>query len=120
MPTVLLAEDDKDLLMLYRAAMTHQGLTVIEVSDGASLLEKLQQSDFTFDLAIFDIEMPELPSLRAIEYIRSEPRLAEKPIIVVTANDRYQERLKGKVDYFFVKPIAIGEVMRLALTLTTG
>lgn len=38
MPTVLLAEDDKDLLMLYRAAMTHQGLTVIEVSDGASCL----------------------------------------------------------------------------------
>ncbi len=116
--TILVAEDDKDLQLLYRAAMEHQGFHVLEARDGAALMDMLRSPDFHADLLLLDIEMPEAPGVRAIDYIRSEPRLAHLKIIVITANDQYRERIGNKADYFLVKPIAISDVMRLAQELT--
>ncbi len=112
--TILVAEDDKDLQLLYRAAMEHQGFQVLEARDGAALMDLLRSPNFHADVLLLDIEMPEAPGLRAIDYIRSQPHLAHLKIIVITANEQYRERVATKADYFLVKPIAISDVMRIA------
>lgn len=117
--TILIAEDDKDLQLLYRAAMEHQGFHVLEARDGAALMDLLRSPDFHADVLLLDIEMPEAPGGRAIDYIRSQPHLANLKIVVITANEQYRERLAAKADYFLVKPIAISDVMRIAKELTT-
>ncbi|MFQ3536060.1 MAG: response regulator [Aggregatilineales bacterium] len=117
--TILIAEDDRDLQLLYRAAMEHQGFHVLEACDGAALMDLLHSPDFHADVLLLDIEMPEAPGLRAIDYIRSQPRLAHLKIIVITANERYRERIGARADRFLVKPIAISDVMRIAQELAT-
>ena len=115
--TVLIAEDDKDLQLLYRAAMEHKGFRVLEARDGAALMDLLRSPDFHADVLLLDIEMPEALGSRAIDYIRSQPHLANLKIVVITANEQYRERISAKVDYFLVKPIAISDVMRITQEL---
>ncbi|MCS6871642.1 MAG: response regulator [Anaerolineae bacterium] len=117
--TIVVAEDDRDLQLLYRAAMEHQGFQVLEARDGAALMDMLRSPDFRADVLLLDIEMPEAPGVRAIDYIRSQPHLANLKIIVITANEQYRERISPKVDYFLVKPISISDVMQIAKELAT-
>lgn len=118
--TILVAEDDKDLQLLYRVAMEHKGFRVLEARDGAALMDLLRSPDFHADLLLLDIEMPESHGVRAIDYIRSQPHLANLKIIVITANEQYRERVSAKVDHFLVKPIAISDVMRIAQEVATA
>jgi len=115
--TVLIAEDDRDLRLLYRTAMEHKGFRVLEAHNGAALMDLLRSPDFHADVLLLDIEMPEPLASRAIDYIRSQPHLANFKIIVITANEQYRERISPKVDCFLVKPIAISDVMRIAQEL---
>ncbi len=117
--TVLIAEDDRDLQLLYRAAMEHRGFEVLEACDGAALMDLLRSPDFHADVLLLDIEMPDAPGVRAIDYIRSQPHLAHLKIVVITANEQYRERIGAKVDRFLVKPIAISDVMRIAEEVVT-
>jgi len=59
------------------------------------------------DLIVLDVMMPEMDGLEYLRVIRSSPRLAEIPIILVTALDDRSSRLAGLAagaDDYIVKP----------------
>ena len=67
-----------------------------------------------FDLIILDIGMPDISGLRIAEFTHGDARLKQIPIIVVSANEQneIQARAWG-VQYFFVKPVKMQELMTL-------
>ncbi len=119
MPTVLVVEDDNDLLFLYHTALSQKGYHVIEARNNAQAMELLQAPDFIPHLVFLDIGMPDAPGTRIIHYMRSEPRFNDTRIVVVTANEHYQTRVdEGDISHFLVKPITITQLVDLADELT--
>jgi DNA-binding response OmpR family regulator len=116
---VLVVEDDPDLRFLYTTALNGRGYQVLEAKTNAEATSYLEDPEVVFDLAILDMAMPDIPGTRVVEMIRNHTRFPGIPIVVITANEHYQEKLDGKVDRFFLKPVAIGEVVETVEELTS-
>ena len=119
MVTVLVVEDDTDLLYLYRTALSQKGYEVVEAHNSAQAIELLDTPDFIPALVFMDMGMPDAPGTRAINFMRGEPRFDNTHIVVVTANDQYRSRVADKgISYFLVKPVTISQLVDVADELT--
>ncbi len=120
MPTILVVEDDTDLLFLYHTALSQKGYHVVEAQSNAKAMELLQTSGFIPRVVFLDIGMPDAPGTRIIHYMRSEPRFNESRIVVVTANEQAHNRVNdADISFFLVKPITITQLVDIAEDLTT-
>ena len=119
MPTVLVIEDDTDLVFLYNTALSQKGFDVIEAHNSAQAMELLEAPDFIPALVFMDMGMPDMPGTRVLNYMRSEPRFDDTRVVVVTANEQYRARVADKnVSRFIIKPITIAELLSIADELT--
>jgi signal transduction histidine kinase/CheY-like chemotaxis protein len=107
--TVLLAEDNPVNALLARTMLERAGCKVVHAANGRLALSLLHQG-LAPDLAIMDVEMPELDGLEATRRIRAReaaaalPRL---PILALTANARredHAECLAAGMDGHLSKP----------------
>jgi CheY-like chemotaxis protein len=114
--SLLVVEDNDDLVLLYSTAFSPFGYTIHEARSTAEAIGVLQT--VTPTLVILDIEMPDALGNRVINHIRSDSRFGETKIVIVTANDIYQNKLGDMVDGFFVKPINVAELIQSVNTLT--
>ncbi len=119
MPTVLVVEDDNDLLFLYHTALGQKGYHVVEAQTNSQAMALLQGPDFIPQLVFLDIGMPDAPGTRIIHYMRGEPRFNDTRIVVVTANEQAHNRVNDSdISAFLVKPITISELVEIADQLT--
>ncbi|MCG8591231.1 MAG: EAL domain-containing protein [Proteobacteria bacterium] len=84
-PLVLVADDDDTVRLLVRQALELDGFRVLEARDGRQALQLLDQRPA--DLLLADVEMPHLDGLSLCEEIRSDPRLRNIPILMMTGHD---------------------------------
>jgi DNA-binding response OmpR family regulator len=119
MPTVLVVEDDTDLLFLYHTALSQRGYDVIEAHNSTQAMELLEAPDFIPALVFMDMGMPDAPGTKVINYMRNDRRFDDTRIVVVTANEQYRARVEDKgVSHFLVKPVTIAELVNVADELT--
>jgi DNA-binding response OmpR family regulator len=120
MPTVLVVEDDNDLLFLYHTALAQRGYDVVEARNSAQAMSLLQEADFVPQVVFLDMGMPDAPGTHIINFIRSQERFGDTKIVVVTANEQYRTRVSDQdVSHFLVKPITIATLVSVADELTT-
>lgn len=65
MPTVLVVEDDLDLLLLYYTVLSQKGYDVVEARNSAQAMELLEAPDFIPHLVFIDMGMPDAPGTLA-------------------------------------------------------
>ncbi len=82
---VLLVDDDPIGLKFIHFLLTNLGAKVTPLLGGIELREKLTDQD-EFDLALLDIQMPEVSGFDAIKLIRKNSKLNNIPAIALTAN----------------------------------
>jgi DNA-binding response OmpR family regulator len=85
--TVLVADDDADVLALVTRRLQRAGYQVITAGDGAEALQLAR--DNLPDVAVLDIMMPKLSGYDVTERLREDPATERMPIILLTA--RVQE-----------------------------
>ncbi len=90
---VLLAEDNEVNQEVAREIMEGAGLDVTIAGNGREALEALSGADF--DLVLMDIQMPVMDGYQATALIRKEARLADLPIVAMTASAMPQDREKA-------------------------
>jgi len=80
---VMVVDDSRTLRQQVGIALTAAGYEVIEAGDGIEGLEKVQQ---TLDLSavICDITMPRLNGLDMLAEVKSDPRFADLPVLMLT------------------------------------
>ena len=111
MPTrgrILHVEDNADNRHLVRRVLESEGYEVIEASNGTQALEFLDAQEI--DLALMDINMPDIDGYTLATRIRSTPRFATLPILAMTANVMHGDRersLAAGCDGYIQKPIDI-------------
>jgi CheY-like chemotaxis protein len=89
-PTILVVDDFDDSRLLLRTWLERKGFRVIEAENGnEAVLEAESESP---DLIIMDLEMPELDGLAATRQIRKVDKLADVPIVAVSAYGAEQFR----------------------------
>ncbi|MFN8061960.1 MAG: response regulator [Vicinamibacterales bacterium] len=102
--TLLLVDDDPnglDLLVSLLRPLGHV-LTAVNGRDALMLAQTREP-----DLVVLDVMMPELDGYEVCRRIRATPRLAEVPVLLLTALDDREARLEGLdagADGFISKP----------------
>jgi len=108
---ILVVDDDDFILKLLTVALSRAGHTVFTASDGSEALS--QVNGIQPDLIILDVGMPGLDGYEVCRKLRRRPRFAHLPIIMLTANDTLEQKLKGfeaGTDDYMVKPFQPAEL----------
>jgi CheY-like chemotaxis protein len=118
--SVLLVEDDKSVRRYLEVTLQRAGYEVITAEDGlagmrCALTRKV-------DLVITDAVMPEMTGQQLARFLRSSPKLAKLPIILLTGMDTEFASGADKkvVDAFLYKPIKTEELKKCLARLLTG
>jgi CheY-like chemotaxis protein len=82
--TVLVADDNEDLVELFAIILRMQQCRVVTASNGAEAVVKA--SVYHPDLVLMDIRMPVMDGYEATRRILSTPGLSEIPIIAISAH----------------------------------
>ena len=89
-PSVLLVDDDAELLELLRDYLERDGFSVACAGDGIAGVKAALSG--RHDIAVLDVMMPGLSGLQALEQIRASSNL---PIIMLTARGDDADRIIG-------------------------
>ncbi len=119
MSTILIVDDDhtaRETLIAILEGEKHQLELASSGMDALQALEKLQP-----DLILLDVMMPGMDGFDVCRRIRSTPKLAEVPIILLTALDDRRSLLRGiesGADDFLSKPVDRHELLARVRTIT--
>jgi CheY-like chemotaxis protein/HPt (histidine-containing phosphotransfer) domain-containing protein len=117
---ILLAEDDAVNQKLAARLLEKRGHNVTVASSGREVLELLDASGHApgnqFDLALMDVQMPDLDGLQAIAQIRLREKTSggHLPVIALTAYAMKGDRercLEAGMDGYVAKPIRAAELL---------
>jgi DNA-binding response OmpR family regulator len=106
MTTILVADDQPELLAMIRMTLASAGYAVVEATNGLDALARLQ--DQTVDLILADIAMPRLNGYQLYQRVRENPHWLLIPFIFLTARALDSDIRYGKelgVDDYLTKPI---------------
>ncbi|MEN9202028.1 MAG: response regulator transcription factor [Thermostichus sp. DG_1_6_bins_120] len=109
---LLLIDDDPNLILLVKDYLEFRGYEVISASNGREGLEAMR--NFTPDLIICDVMMPEMDGYTFVETIRSNSATDWIPVIFLSARGQTADRVRGLntgADVYMVKPFEPEELV---------
>ena len=105
--TILVVDDERDLLDLIEYNLKKEGFKVLKAENGEEGISKAKEH--RPDLILLDIMMPKMDGLEAVEIMRKDDDLKKTPIIFLTARSDEKTEIdglnKGGDDYI-TKPIS--------------
>jgi class 3 adenylate cyclase len=109
---ILVVDDTPRNVKLVADLLAVKGYGVVTAGSGREALIKLETAQP--DLVLLDIVMPEMSGYEVCRMIRENPATAMLPVVLVTALDPAEERVKGieaGADDFLTKPINQAELL---------
>lgn len=100
--TVLIVEDDRDIVELLSLYLTGSGYDVVTAGNGEDALEQLRQHPA--DIALVDIMMPRMNGYDFIKALRATDNI---PVIIISARTQAADKIVGLdagADGFIAKP----------------
>ncbi|CAM3682980.1 response regulator transcription factor [Marinicrinis lubricantis] len=108
--SILVVDDDDKITSLLKRSLTFEGFSVQTASNGMEGLQSMLEREP--DLLILDVMMPQLDGWEVCARLRESG--SEVPILMLTAKDAIEERVKGLdmgADDYLVKPFALEELL---------
>lgn len=109
MLTILVVDDDPNILELVRITLSAASYTVMKAKNGREALELMEQE--VPDLAVVDVMMPEMDGYTLTKKLRSEWDI---PVLLLTAKGELEDKEKGFLagsDDYLVKPFEPKELL---------
>jgi two-component system phosphate regulon response regulator PhoB len=110
--TVLVIDDEAELVRLLDYNLTKTGYLAISAKDGASGLAMARKH--RPDLVILDVMMPGMDGWEVCKALRKEPATAAVPILMLTAKAEEADRVLGLelgADDYVPKPFGVRELL---------
>jgi two-component system phosphate regulon response regulator PhoB len=110
--TLLLIEDESDVLDLVRHSMTKAGFRVLVAQDGLSGLQVARDS--RPDAIVLDLMLPEMRGEDVCRELKSRKITAGIPVIMLTAKAQPKDRVAGfelGADDYVIKPFSPRELV---------
>ncbi|MDH4120789.1 MAG: response regulator transcription factor [Deltaproteobacteria bacterium] len=105
--TILLVEDEDDLVELMEYNLTREGFRVEKAGNGEKALEKARA--FPPDLILLDLMLPGMDGLEVCRRLRADPATRGVPIVMVTAKGEEADVVAGLevgADDYIPKPFS--------------
>ena len=115
---LLLVEDSEDNRFMLRRLLEMGGYQVVEAVNGPEAVRIAEQG--RPHLILMDLSLPIIDGLAATRKIRQMPKLANVPIIAVSAHDRadfHTQALEAGCDGYITKPIDFNKLEDLITRL---
>jgi DNA-binding response OmpR family regulator len=110
MLTVLVVEDNTDMLELFCTVLSDSGYHCLPATNGEDALEIIEKN--YIDLIVADIMMPRMDGYELAKSLREADY--DLPILMVTAKDQFEDMQKGfesGTDDYMIKPINAKELV---------
>jgi len=109
---ILVVDDTPHNVKLLADLLTAKGFAVVTAASGAEALKVVEEE--RLDLVLLDVVMPGMSGYEVCQRIRTNPATGILPVVMVTALDPSQERIRGLeagADDFLTKPINQPELL---------
>ena len=106
--TVLVVDDEPDLVELIAYNLEQQGHTVLTANNGADAISQAKSRQP--DLVVLDVMMPELNGVEVARRLRAQTETASVPIIMLTAKTEEAHEIEGLgagADDYITKPFSM-------------
>ena len=107
-PTVLVVDDEKNIRRTLDMVLSGEGYQVLEAGSAEEALALLQRGTDPVDLCIFDVKLPGISGIEALDRMRRDEATRDLPVIVIsghaTVHDAVAAIKLGASD-FFEKPL---------------
>jgi len=107
--TIVLVDDDRNILTSVTVLLEAEGFKVRAFSDGVEALKSLSADPA--DLAVLDIKMPRMDGMTLLERIREKSAM---PVIFLTSKDDEVDQVMGLrmgADDYITKPFSTRDLM---------
>jgi len=119
--TVLVVEDSPTQAESIRVTLAEKGLQVVCAFDGPSGLQKAREMHP--DLIVMDVNMPGMNGFQVAQELKSNPKYADIPIVMLTSRDTPESVMlglgAGAIDYIpkdvFAMSVLIETVRQMGL-----
>ena len=109
--TILLVDDERDLVLSTKLFLEKQGYEVLEAYDGCEALDVLAKE--TPDLVLLDVAMPRRSGWDVLKTMQGDERMREIPVLMLTARAEDADKAKGwtlGVTWYQTKPFEPDEL----------
>lgn len=105
--TVLLIDDSRFLRKANELALARSGYSVLAAGDGEEGLHMACEK--VPDLIVLDMMLPKMPGQQLLHELKSDPRTAEIPVIVLSSLPKSnEERLKSEGAVAYIEKTSLG------------
>ncbi len=122
MTSVLLVDDERDLLSVLDFNLRAAGFETILATTGEQALLHLRRR--VPDLVLLDLMLPDVSGTEVCRQIKADPRTKHVPVVMLTARGEELDRVVGfeiGADDYVTKPFSVRElVLRLKAILRRG
>ncbi len=94
MTTILAVDDAATMRALVKGILEHEGHNVMTAGDGAEALALVRQEHF--DLAIVDVNMPNMNGISFVSKVRRIPEYKNTPILMLTTETSEYKKQKAR------------------------
>lgn len=111
-PTVLVIDDQENIVEFIKLGLKYEGFLVEAAVDGPQGLAAAQR--INPDLIILDIMLPGMDGLEVCRRLRANPTTKDIPILMLTAKDDVRDRIAGLdtgADDYLTKPFSFEELV---------
>ncbi|MFQ5897133.1 MAG: response regulator transcription factor [Candidatus Methylomirabilia bacterium] len=118
MATVLIVDDEPQIVELVRFTLEDERLRVVEAADGAEALA-VARAELP-DLIFLDVQMPRLDGFEVCRHFRQDPELGRAKIVMLTASGQEVDRARGwavGADEYLTKPFSPLKLLSLVQAL---
>ncbi len=119
--TIMVVDDEPELATILRLMLERKGYSVRCAYSGPQLLASLEEQKP--DLIFLDVMMPEMDGLEVLTRLKGNPDTVSIPVIMLTALDRYEDRLRGYklgADHYISKPFTKAQLTEGINRLLSG
>jgi len=116
---IILVDDSKTILasseMAFEDMVDAGELIVTTYVNPVEMLEDVKSGKISYDLAILDINMPQMNGLDLARELKTDPSLKMKPVLMLTTESSGDMKIKGKeigVTGWMVKPFSDAKLVK--------
>ena len=109
--TILLVDDERDLVFYTKLFLEEQGYEVVPAYDGREALDKLDE--MRPDLVILDVAMPRLSGWDVLRIMQTEEDKQDIPVLMLTARTEDADKARGwelGMTFYQTKPFELDEL----------
>jgi CheY-like chemotaxis protein len=120
--TILAIDDENDVLLIIKTALSSQGYNVLTASNGYDGLALAE--DNCPDLILLDLRMPEMDGMEVLEKLRDNEKTQHIPIIILTGvseKKQIRDAIDKGITYYIVKPFECQDLIsKIALAIKSS